>query len=132
MVSTTTGHRATGLLIDALDFVYLLQVSLTDTTAHSTALMAVSQVTDHLTKRRQFWLPTTYNLLTPLVAQWQDKKTDVAVLVLQRLFAILALIALVFISVAAASDRQPLFNDLSQTSSGHALPQRFQEMVQRR
>jgi hypothetical protein len=51
----------------------------------------------------------------------------------QRTVAILALFAILFIACVAASERQPLFADSMQmTAGGRALPQRFQEMVQRR
>lgn len=49
----------------------------------------------------------------------------------QRAIAVLALFALIFIACVAASDRQPLFADSTQMG-GRVLPQRFQEMVQRR
>jgi hypothetical protein len=50
----------------------------------------------------------------------------------QRSICILALFALIFIACVAASERQPLFADSTQMAGGRALPQRFQEMVQRR
>lgn len=46
-------------------------------------------------------------------------------------FLLFALLALIFAACVAASERQSLFADQAQMA-GHALPQRFQEMIQRR
>jgi hypothetical protein len=46
-------------------------------------------------------------------------------------FLLFALLALIFAACVAASERQSLFADQAQLA-GHALPQRFQEMIQRR
>ena len=95
--------------------------------------MAFSQVTRVLVLSLEIGVAEPEDSLSCLARVFTCLTLCSRLCVLQRSVLFMALFCLVFIACVAAADRQPLFADQAHLTAGaRNLPQRFQEMVQRR